>query len=346
MVTYMRFIVELPDTKVEALRSLLDSHRYKDVQSFILTAIDNQLYIEQQPLGNAVQSDFPLEQTVAPTFDSSLTRLTPESSEVTTVKEPKQEVLCVETLWALYNRLFPVKTVLRVLLNIVSSSSPKDGFVDLAEVQDAATQEAVLLFKVLSRIDKKNGRKPGEKLTAGLPKSRDRAKDRFRLYFVGSINSKNRLEGAPAILSFVNIRSDESGKAQIGLTESGVRFAELENPILDRQDYSSALSAEEASFYMQHIAKKLEKEYRLCNVVLETIANGRNTPDELTQVVLDLNPDTEKEEAQAIRSSLVSRLSELGLLTRKRKGLNVTYVLTPRGHELTPARKELVGNET
>jgi len=331
--TRMRYIIELPNTKVEAIQSLLDGGKYKDVQSFILTAIENQLYIEQQPLESMVQPDFHAEQTIAPAFYNSSTRLVLSLSEVTTVEEPKQEVLGAETLWALYNRLFPVKTVLRVLLNIIRSGSPKDGFVDLTEVQNVATQEAVLLFKVLSRIDKKNGRMPGEKLTAGLPKPRDRAKDRFRLHFVGSINSKNRLEGAPAILRFVNIRRDESGKARIGLTESGVRFAQLENPILDRQDYSSALSPEEAGFYMQHIAKNLEKEYRLCSVVLKSIADGHNTPDELTQVVLGLNPNLEKEEAQAIRSSLLSRLSELGLLTRKRKGLNVTYALTPRGRD-------------
>ena len=330
----VRYIVELPDTKVEAIQSLLDSRRYKDVQSFILTAIENQLYIEQQPLGNGVQSNFHLEQTISPTPDSSLTRLMPEPSEVTTVEEPKQEVLGAETLWALYNRLFPVKTALRVLLNIVRSSSPRDGFVDLAQVQDAATQEAVLLFKVLSRIDKKNGRMPGEKLTAGLPKSRDRAKDRFRLHFVGSINSKNHLEGAPAILRFVNIRKNKSGKAQIGLTESGVRFAELENPILDREDYSNALSEEEASFYVQHIGKKLEKEYRLCVVVLKAVANGLNTPDQLTQIILEYDSDFKKEEAQAVKSSLVSRLSELGLLSRKRLGLCVTYYVTQRGQDV------------
>ena len=329
----MRYIIELPNTKAAMIQTLLDDGRYKDVQSFILTAIENQLYIEQQPLGDTMQSSHP-EMTV-PATESSLTHLPASPSDVTTVEEPKQEALGAETLWALYNRLFPVKTALRVLLNILNSSSPKDGFVDLTRVQDAATQEAVLLFKVLSRIDKKNGRMPGEKLTAGLPKPRDRAKDRFRLHFVGSINSKNRLEGAPAILRFVNIRKDESGKAQIGLTEAGARFATLENPILDRQDYSSALSAEEASFYVQHIAKKLEKEYHLSNVMLKTIASGRNTPDDLThEILLLLNLDIETEQAQAIRSSLLSRLWELGLLTRKRKGLNVTYDLTDRGHEL------------
>lgn len=336
----------MPNAKVEAIQSLLDSGRYKDVQSFILTAIENQLYVEQQPLGNLAQSDFHLEQTIARTSDSSLTRLSLASSEVRTVEEPKQEVLGAETLWALYNRLFPVKTALRVLLNIVNSSSSKDGYVDLTGVQDAATQEAVLLFKILSRIDKKNNRMPGEKLNAGLPKSRDRAKDRFRLHFVGSINSKNRLEGAPAILRFVNIRKDESGKAQIGLTEAGARFAELENPILDEQNYSSALSAEEASFYMQHIAQKLEKEYRLCVVMLEAIEDDHNTPDELTQIIQGRSPDLEKEEAQAVRSSLISRLSELGLLTRKRKGLNVTYALTPTGLEFTANLEKTVGNET
>jgi predicted transcriptional regulator len=346
----VRYIVELPASRVEAITSLIDSGRYKDIQSFILTALENQLYLEKEPLDVFARRDFTEEQSFAKESvqvpSSRLLALGPESAEVIAVEEPSPDVIGAETLWALYNRIFPIKVTLRVLANILRSNPTKDGFVDLATVQDVATEQAVVLFKLLSRVDKKSHRMIGEKLTAGLPRSTDRARDRYRLHFVGSINSKSCLEGAPAILRFVNMRKDESGKAQIGLTESGIRFTEFENPILDRQDHSCALSAEEANFYMQHIAKKLEKEYRLCNVVLKAIANDHNTPDELTQIVQGQSLDLEKEEAQAVRSSLVSRLSELGLLTRKRKGLNVTYVLTPRGHELAATHEELVGNET
>jgi hypothetical protein len=330
----MRYIVELPSAKTEAIQSLIDSGNYRDLQSFILTAVENQLYIEKQPVGHVTRSHFPAEEAIVSTLSSTLMRLQSDSSEVTTVEDPQPDVLVAETLWALHNRVFPVKITLRVLLNIVRSNPGMNGFVDLAIVQDAATEEAIGLAKVLYRIDKKSHRMPGEKLTAGLPRSTDRARNRFRFHFVGSVNSRNRLEGAPAVLRFVDIRRNEQGCAQIGITKSGLQFASLENPILDRADYSSALSKEEADFYLHHISENLVKEYALSIGILKAIESGHTTPDELTRVILDEYTNAKKEEAHAIRSSLIGRLSELGLLTRRRSGLKVTYGLTRSGHEI------------
>lgn len=334
----MRFIIELPTSKAQAIKSLIDSGKYEGMHSFILTAIENQIYIERRPLEQSPPEDFVSNKSLKESGFSSSSSLAsqPElaSPDIVRVEDPQPEAVRAESLWALHNRIFPIKITVRVLLNILKSNPPKDGYIDLRIVQDAALEEARRLGRILSQVDKKSHRMHGEKLSAGLPGAGERSSDRFKLNFVGLINSKNHLDGAPAILRFVNMRRNEEGEPQIGITESGSQFALLENPILDKADYTRVLSQEESDFYVRHIAEKLQKEHLLSVSVLKAIEDGHITPDELTRVVIEANPNIKREEAQAIRSSLASRLSELGFLRRKRLGLNVTYALTSDGYTL------------
>jgi len=331
----MRYIIELSTSKVQAIKLLMDNGKYEDMQSFLLTAIENQLYLEKQPLKQSPIQDLMSDRSFEESASSSSFSLTSQprltSPDVVIVQDPQPEVLNAESLWALHNRIFPIKISVRVLLNIMKSNPTKDGYVSLRTVQDAALEEARRFGRLLSQADKKSHRLHGNKLSAGLPGAGEGSRDRFKFSFVGSINSKNHLDGAPAILRFVNMRRNEEGEPQIGITESGSQFALLENPILDKADYTHVFSREESDFYIRHVAEKLQKEHLLSVSVLQAIENGHITPDELTQVVLHANPNMKEEEAQAIRSSLISRLSELGFVRRKREGLNVTYSLTTDG---------------
>lgn len=334
----MRHIIELSSVQAREIRTLVNDGKYEDAQSFILTAVENQLYLEKQPLDHTGPMVFSLAKSAREEPVSSLPVPTSlpslELLNIVTVQERQPNPLDSKILWALYNRIFPIKISLRVLLNILKSDPNQDGYIDLARVQDTAAEEAQRLRRELVRVDKKSHRMPGEKLSTGLPRAAERSRDRFKLHFVGSVNSKNSLEGAPAILRFVNIRKNEEGLSQIGITEAGLQFAIMKNPVLDKSDYTHVLSKEESDFYLKHISNNLKEEYFLSIDVLKAIGDGHVTPDELMKVVLDVNPNIKNAEAQAIRSSLISRLSELGLLTRKRSGLNVTYALTKRGRAM------------
>lgn len=338
----MRYIIELPVSKVQAIKSLIDNKKYGSIQSFILTAIENQLYLEKQPAENLISAQIENRSTEENydkySLGSLVSKPPSELSGVVTVEEPQPSALSAETLWALYNRVFPVKISLRVLLNMLKSNPTEDGYINLWSVQDSATAEARQLRRKLIRIDKKTRRGHGEKLSTGLPRKGNRSRDRFKAHFVGSINSKKHLEGAPAILRFVNIRRDAQGRPQIGITKAGLEFAFLENPIFDRADCTHTLSKEESEFYLQHISEKLPKEYALSIGLLSAINAGHNTPDELNEEITRLDSNVKEREAHAVRSSLTGRLSELGLLTRKRFGLKVTYILTNRGLEIQMSR--------
>jgi hypothetical protein len=329
----MRYLIELPTAKVEAIKSLIDSGKYQDAQSFILTAIENQLYLEKQPMECFASVEAQTVQSSEETRNSSmslslLSRPRFEQSPNITVQDPDPEVLSAKYLWALYNRIFPVKVTLRVLLNLLRSNPTDSSYADLITVSDAAASEARKLNMVLSKIDRKSHRMHGEKLSAGLPHAGHRALERFKSHFVGTINSKGHVEGAPALLRLVNIRKDEAGHPQIGITESGFRFAIMENPILDKFDYSRVFNDEEIDFYLKHISEKLPKEYMLSMNILKAVKSGNNTPNELVRVIHEADPNISSKEAHAIRSSAVSRLSELGMLTRRREGVNVRYILS------------------
>lgn len=329
----MRYVIELTTAKAEVIKSLIDSGKYEDAQSFIITAIENQLYLEKQPIerftsveAQKMQSS---EETRSPSLTLSLvSRPDFEQPPNTTVQDPNPEVLSAKYLWALYNRIFPVKVTLRVLLNLLRSNPTDSGYTDLIAVADAAASEARKLNLVLSKIDKKSHRIHGEKLSAGLPHAGHRALERFKSHFVGTINSKDHVEGAPSLLRFINIRKDEAGHPQIGITESGFRFAIMENPILDKSDYSRVFYDEEIDFYLKHISEKLPKEYMLSMNILKAVKNGNSTPNELVKVVHEADPNISNKEAYATRSSAVSRLSELGMLARRRDGVNVRYILS------------------
>lgn len=338
----MRFIIDLTSKKVVTIQSLINGGKYDTVQQFILTAIENQLYLESQseetikmPILSRKPRELPLVSLPSSQVKSvSVSRLLP-TYDVVTVPEPPLEAISTEILWALHNRIFPVKVVLRVLINLLNSDIRNRNYVDLAIFQERAVEEARRIGQLLLKADKSYGRKHGEKMSTALPISRrDRTINRFKYQFVGTLTSKDRLEGAPAILRFVNMKRDSEGRTGIGITNSGLKFALLESPVLDKSDYTRALSDDECRFYIQHISDKLPKEYSLSLSVLEAISSGKKTPDELTQVVISSDINVSDNEAQSIRSSLVSRLLELGLLKRRRIGLNVTYAVTTKGQNL------------
>jgi hypothetical protein len=337
----MRYIIELSSANVQAIKLLIDLGKYENVQSFVQAAIENQLYIEKQPIDRVdlVTKEKEPQQQITSLHGSLVSRPISELG-MKAVEVPEADLPSAQILWALYNRIFPVKVSLRVLLNILKSNPTEDGYVSLTQVQDSATEEARRLGRELSYVDKRSHRVKGDKLSTGLPRRGDKSGDRFKFHFVGSINSKNRVSGAPAILRFVAIRKDRQGQAQIGITKSGLQFASLENPVLDKADYATPISEEEANFYLQHISENLPREYALNISVLKAIESGRTTPNELIQIILDLHPHTRNEEAQAIRSSLISRLSELGLLSRRRNGLNVTYSLSMKAIDFLANQRE------
>ena len=328
----MRYILDIPPELAEEMNKQVRSGKYKSPQDFIIASIQNQVYIETQEtvetdsevMKSAGSSSFatPMARTVAIQLNSL------DVARVKTV--PLKNFQRPSFLWGQYNRFFPVKIVTRVAAKFAREYS--SDYVSLGELQEESAQFARELGKVIERKDKQLGRKRGTIISAGLPigREQDKAKSRFKNQFVGYL-AGNRIEGAAPTLKFLDMMKDEKNSVLAGITEFGLRFASLSNPVIDLQDYSAALSTEEVEFLLDHIASEVLGEAKLIRLILAGVKEGVATPEELNDRVKAYNPDWKRSEVVMMRAGVVSRISELGLLERRKDGVKVTYLLTDLG---------------
>jgi hypothetical protein len=331
----MRYIIDLSPALAEGVNEKVQLGKYKSPQEFIVTSIQNQLYIESQEL------------EIAPTTDSSTlstSATTAPASQMKTVAIPNllsRDIEGVKTvklgalerpssLWGQYNRLFPVKIVTRVAANLAKQYDT--NYLALWELQDKAAEMARDLGKVIERKDRQLGKKRGTIMSAGLPVGRDKATLRFKSQFVGYVTG-TKIEGAAPTLKLLDMISDEKNAVRVGLTQAGAKFASLVNPVIDAHDFSTPLSNEEIDFLLDHIASEVPGEAKLIQLILNNVKKGIATPEKLNDKVKALHPDRSTNENVMMRAGVVSRICELGLLDRDKDGVKVTYVLTDKGEK-------------
>lgn len=339
----MRYIVELSPNLADEMNKQIRIGKYASPQEFIVAAIQNQLYIESQEISEVPAGS----STVAATSVGSTSGLpvktiaTPSllSRDIEGVKTVAIGALERPTdLWGQYNRLFPVKIVVRVAANLAKQYDAE--YVPLWELHEKAAEIARELGKTMERKDEQLGRKRGTILSAGLPvgKDVDKATLRFKSQFVGYVAGTKEtgywIEGAAPALRFLEMVRDEKSSVRVGLTAAGAKFASLRNPVIDRQDFSASLSAEEVQFLVDHIASEVPGENKLMQLILRNVKKGVATPEELNDKVRALYPkQTSDNQVVSMRAGVISRMCELGLLDRQKDGVKVTYVLTERGEK-------------
>jgi len=343
---------------------------YEDPQAFVRTAIENQIQLEEE----VSQETKTLEEALNTVESGSEIEATPEESRVNevvtersqepgvdgaaspgqidettlplirrqydnipTVEPPDGSRLDKGPLWGQYNRIFPVKLVVRGLANEVldttEEEAPYDPWLDLQPFQRRAARTARRIGTEIAEHDERAGRKRGEKLAAALPTGDDpdKSMDRFETHFIGRAEHDNELTGAVPHLYFVDIARESP--QQIGLTDAGQEFASLPNPLLDEgTDADTSLSQEERQFYISHVQDVREEEYTAMQKVAQAIEEGDNRPTSLTERVAYLNPGWSNSQAETIRSGLTSRMYELGLVDRSQVGQRgIAYELTTDG---------------
>lgn len=335
----MRQLIDVDPRLWRRIQALLTEGRYASMNEFVAAAIENQVMLETRSLEEATlyltkgsREPEALEETGAGSIESGLSLL-----ELSIARSPPQlleqrERPKNDIAWGLYNRIFPVKITLRSLSQLLAARGEKT--VDLKALREQTTVQARLVAQMLGANRRVKGPR-GERLFTGLPfRKSDRAADRFGNMFVGSVSLKGKAEGFPALLGFVALKRVE-GRPVVSLTEAGFAFAQLRNPVLDRDAGTAipnrTLSEEEADFYLAHIRSALPREWELATSVLEQIGEGVNTTEGIDQVVRTTVRDLKPALIPPTRSGVISRLGELGLVQRRQDGLKVFYALTERG---------------
>jgi hypothetical protein len=228
-------------------------------------------------------------------------------------------------MWGQVNRVLPMKFLLRVLLN--EAGGKPIGVPDAYALLGGHSRRYALH---LQSLDEEAGRRRDERLSVGFPsgESEDAALRRFLSQYFADVRSDGLASGALVFLGLVGF--DPQGR--VGLTEQGVRFAEIENPILDEGRVDERLSRSEIQFYLRHSLDEAVGEASAFSVLLAGIRNGATTNDELSACMkstvaaswTDTLVSTE-------RSGAVGRMLELGLVARQREGVRVQFSATEWG---------------
>jgi len=342
----LRYVLDIPPELVERVNKLLQgrSDKYRSPQDFVVAAIQNQLYLESQEAGWPATGTekFDVSDSSPPaTQITSAIQLLQLSIDLAGVKTvPLSDLHRPSYLWGQYNRVFPVKIVTRVAANLARIKG--DGYFPLGELHEKSAQIAGELGKAIEKADKSMGRKRGTIISAGLPIGRreDKAKLRFKNQFVGYLasnktdgnNHQFKIEGAAPALKFLDIKN-EKDSIVAGITDFGLKFTCLPNPIIDAQDFSTPFSSEEIDFLLDHIASQLPDEARMIQLILSCIKQGVASPEGLNMKMKSFNPKWKASEPTTMRAGVVSRISELGLLGREKDGVKVTYRLTELGEK-------------
>jgi len=246
----MKVVIEVPDSLVEQIRLAVESGEYDDAHEFVTTAVENQLESDEtnqqkaQTLEEAIatvgaeqsheiaaenesedgsdqkpQVDAQKAERESNPTGTSIGRR--QYDEVETVPRPDTAQLDEGPLWGQYNRLFPVKLVVRCLANelerVEDESGESSQWINLPQFENHVADIARTVGKKVASYDEQQGRKRGEKLAAGLPTGEDAEKsmDRFQTHFVGRAEHGGSLTGAPPHLLLVNMQQKDGGTEKV-----------------------------------------------------------------------------------------------------------------------------------
>lgn len=259
-------------------------------------------------------------------------------------------------LWGQTNRYFPLKAALRSIYFILKENFDENNYLNVSEFNK---KNKLFLFlsnlgMSLSFFDKESKRGKSEKVATGFPTGVDSYKLeksalRFLAHYLFEIRRDNKVDGALAKLKFIKVIRIDGQGYKIGVTKAGHEFAKLDNPYFDRvfksnriEDYSnsdlvneSTLSDSEKLFLINHIKNEYPSEYEATLELLKKIDLGNNKPTSLMNSMKEyFDSNLTNSALNTTVNGLVSRATELSLLTKEKIGLNVTYNLSKQATNL------------
>lgn len=308
--------------------------RYSSFDELLNLALENQLHLEEAgrvgPL--TISDQAPIEtqrDSEADEADALPLVRALDPKRFIDMSEPADSTSwSMPVLWGQVNRLLPVIAGLRVLGHLLEDA--KASKIPVALWHERAATQAADLRDVLLELDSKASRPRGDLWSIGFP-GRDRASmRRYSNQFLG--RGSTRAPGAAEMIGLVFI--DRSlDEAMVGLTEAGIRWGALPNPVFDPEGGSTeTISVEEAQLYLDILARQLPGERKFMALMGELIEEtGSRTI--LEEKMVQRMPDLGKY-ASTMRAGAIGRLHDLGLIAREREGTAVKYLLSERASDL------------
>lgn len=332
----MRYIIDISPFENETIRELLNYSRYTTFHDFIRTAIQNQLFLETQPVDSKIKTQSNTQEPQSTSMNgntawSYLAQL--DSAKLRPLRlSSTSEHRVDHPIWCLANRLLPIKVTCRVLGNLLRSG---EMYVASEELALHACEAACTIKRSLEMAVKTSAIANAKSLSYALPSlNKEKSKKRFVSQFVGGMAIKSGKQlGAPAQLHLVNFEGDHR-TPRVGLTEPGVLFACMPNPVIDSRDFNGgAFSSKEREFLVDHIFANVPGEARGIISLLRVVQSGMGKPSQLDANLRKVfgYPSVQ---AISMRVGLVGRMVELGLIEREHLGIKSTYHLSDFGLQI------------
>lgn len=331
---YMRIITDIPNYVLSDIRDLISKGKYPSLSDFLLTAAENQLTLEKTSVDDVIEissegvsihsvnninyAEMPFPLADIPTMDFP------------TVKQGME--VWEDWIWGQINRFLPIKFAARYLA--VSIAESKD-FPTIESFSVDASERARAFGLYLKNQDEIIGKNRDERLSTGFPigKKIEGSLDRYRSQFIGFQKQDESITGALFDLSFANLKISDQGLSKIGLTNQGKRFAKLTNSVIDSNNYEVSLSETEKDFVIKHILSYVPGEVSLFTIMLQLLDKGIDRREDLNRELSGILNKSGWSDGliSTYRSGAISRMYELGLISKDRKGLEVSYKLTISG---------------
>jgi len=258
----------------------------------------------------------------------------------TAVRPPSATIPIENWIFGQFNRLLPVKATCRALANLTAGEDHEP----LTEIANTIAHEAVKLGKYLSDIDESRNASRDDLVAVAFPllTPRDsKAIERFENQFVGAINKTGKISGLPAELKLIGI--DPEHQDGVLLTEAGLKFALLENPLLNGVQAEKPwdkFTPAEIECLLEHIVKHVPAEAFAYRTILNMVASGASTPSKLDDALLKVSkPESKSSFLSTQRSGAISRMTDLNLILRTREATRVSYSVTSQGQAFLSSKK-------
>jgi hypothetical protein len=305
----LRRILDISPAIEAQIDGLIKRKGYRDFNHFALVALENQITWEESKVAEAPVS--PLRGEPYPGEGQLFSQLSIKREGKTRLKSLEPPEGSKKVLWGQYYRFLPVKLAVRVLHTMCN-----DEFPDVRDFIEKVRDAALPLRHQLVRLDRMDRRLFGDLLSASFPAYDEKSVRRFINQYI------------------IYVRS--SDLHLMGMTRFGIQFAELQNPVLDMNKPES-LSKEEINFLLNHIADELPEEFEHILIALNAINEGKCTRESLNFTLKNYylryheGVNWSDSVVNTMRSGLLSRLNEMGLIRREKRGKNIRYHVTQTG---------------
>jgi hypothetical protein len=266
-------------------------------------------------------------------FESEgLDRLTPPKLEIPPIENTTETFTLDRWVFGQYNKLLPAKANCRALIRLTAG---QDNGAPLNTTAARIAEAAALLGDYFADHDRRHQIGRDAALATAFPRSggdSEKSRARYANQFVGSVNSQAALSGLLWDYRLAGLVSTNG--ARLLPTKQGIDLARLSNPVLDGYQTAPAqkFSSEETAFLLEHIRSSIPVETFSFRTLIQAIMDGADTPDKLDEALRSLVPTGSTRSLSpsflaSQRSGALSRMADLGLIVRVRRGVKVSYTL-------------------